>query len=57
MDDAMTNDFDDLVQTSNLAIASRIFFFFLLSLSHHLLEHHPYELEYFLKEPKQSLLL
>jgi hypothetical protein len=49
MDNAMTNDFDDLVQTSNLAIASRIFFFFFfLPLLHHLLEHHPYELEYFL---------
>jgi hypothetical protein len=40
MVDAKTNDSDDLVQTSNLAIASRIFFF-LLPLSHHLLEHHP----------------
>jgi hypothetical protein len=50
MVDAKTNDSDDLVQTSNLAIASRIFFFFffLLPLSHHLLEHHPNELEYFL---------
>jgi hypothetical protein len=48
MVDAKTNDSDDLVQTCNLAIASRIFFFFLLPLSHHLLEHHPYELEYFL---------
>jgi hypothetical protein len=27
MDDAMTNDFDDLVQTSNLAIISSISFF------------------------------
>jgi len=45
MDDAMTNDFDDLVQTSNLAIVSLISS--PLFLLHHLLEHHPSKLEYF----------
>jgi hypothetical protein len=50
MDDAMTNDFDDLVQTSSLAIVSCISFS-PLNLLHHLLEHHPSELEYFLWEP------
>jgi hypothetical protein len=43
----MTNDFDDLVQTSNLAIISSISFFPLPSL-HHVLEHHPIEIEFFL---------
>jgi len=47
MDDAKTADFDDLVQTSNLAILSWIFFS-PLSLLHHLLENHPSNFEYFI---------
>jgi hypothetical protein len=34
MDDAMTNHFDDLVQTSNLAIVSQISFSHLSLLQH-----------------------
>jgi hypothetical protein len=53
MDNAMTNNFDDLAQASNLGIVCRIFFFPLILL-HFLLEHHPSKLGHAFYEPAPS---
>lgn len=53
MDNAMTNNFDDLAQATNLGIVSWIFFFHLILLDF-LLEHDPSKLGHAFYEPAAS---